>query len=141
MYYNRRVNSIFKANDIRGIYPEELNETIVAEIAAALGGYFGKKATLVVGHDARLSSPKLYQALINGVRSRNKNIRCIKAGIMTTPMLYFLVSEYEADGGIMITASHNPKQYNGLKVVKAGARPVSGTEIGKLMAKSLKTKK
>jgi phosphomannomutase len=148
MDYNIRVNSIFKANDIRGIYPEELNEGIVGKIGSALCGYFGKNATLVVGHDARLSSPSLYRALIkgimnneSGIRGKKKNAKIhnsryiIQAGLMTTPMLYFLVSEYKTSGGIMITASHNPKQYNGLKVVKAGAKPVSGSEIGKIMAK------
>lgn len=128
------MNSIFKANDIRGIYPKELNEMIVSGIGSALGDYFGEKSVLIVGRDARLSSPSLYRALLGSLKVKSQKLKVIDAGLMTTPMLYFLVSKYKADGGIMITASHNPKQYNGLKVVRAGARPVSGTEIGKLMA-------
>ena len=130
------MNSIFKANDIRGIYPEELNEDIVSGIGSSLGDYFGKKSVLIAGHDARLSSPKLYKALMGILKS--KKLKVIDAGLMTTPMLYFLVSKYKAKGGIMVTASHNPKQYNGLKIVKAGARPVSGIEIGELMVKNKK---
>lgn len=130
------MNLIFKANDIRGIYPKELNEAVVRGIASALNGYFGRKSTLIIGRDARLSSPSLYRALMKGLKSGNHKMKVIDAGLMTTPMLYFLVSEYKADGGIMVTASHNPKQFNGLKIVKAGARPVSGTEIGKLMKKN-----
>ncbi len=149
------MNSIFKANDIRGVYPEELDESIVFRIAHAIGSHLSeksaasgagkrkKKAVIVVGHDARLSSPVLYKAVIDGIMNRELGIRANdkksiirnskfiihKAGLMTTPMLYFLVSKYKAAGGIMVTASHNPKRYNGLKVVTAGARPVSGKEV------------
>lgn len=132
------MNSIFKANDIRGIYPGELNEAIVSDIGSVLAGYFGKKSALVIGRDARLSSPSLYRALLGSLKvpgraGKSQKLKVIDAGLMTTPMLYFLVSKYKADGGIMVTASHNPKQFNGLKVVRAGARPVSGIEIGKLV--------
>ena len=135
------MSSIFKANDIRGIYPKELNEMIIGQIGSALADYFGKKSLLIIGRDARLSSPSLYRELLGSLKGKGQKVKVIDAGLMTTPMLYFLVSKYKADGGIMVTASHNPKQFNGLKVVKAGARPVSGTEIGKLMAKRLKIKK
>lgn len=141
MYYNRGVNSIFKANDIRGIYPKELNEGVVGEIGSALAGYFGKKSAVVIGRDARLSSPSLYRALFSSLKVKNHGLKVIDAGLMTTPMLYFLVSKYKADGGIMVTASHNPKQFNGLKIVKKGARPVSGIEVGKLMEKKFGNRK
>lgn len=130
------MESIFKANDIRGIYPEELNEVIVSGIGSSLAGHFGRKATLIIGRDARLSSPSLYRALLSGLKAAGNKAKVIDAGLMTTPMLYFLVSKYKADGGIMVTASHNPKQFNGLKVVRVGARPVSGTEIYELISNS-----
>ncbi len=122
---------IFKANDIRGKYPGELNEEVVLEICAALKKFFPKKAKLVIGYDARLSSPSLYKALIKGLDGGQAVL--VKAGFMTTPMLYFLVNELRASGGVMVTASHNPKEFNGLKVVKKGARPVSGEEIKKIV--------
>lgn len=154
---------IFKANDVRGIYPLELNEKEVRKIGLALGNYFKLKASarigsasggknlnlkpvLIIGHDARLSSPSLYRELIAGIKNkelgiRNKRARIIhnskfiihEAGLMTTPMLYFLVADNKADGGIMVTASHNPKEYNGLKVVKKGAQPMGGEEIEKMV--------
>lgn len=130
------MNSIFKANDVRGVYPSEINEKEVRKIGLALSGYFGKGAKLVIGHDARLSSPSLYRALKDSLKSKKLNgLKVIEAGLMTTPMLYFLVAHSKADGGIMVTASHNPKEYNGLKVVKKGARPVGGKEIEKIVTK------
>ncbi|MDO8430286.1 MAG: hypothetical protein Q7S73_02890 [bacterium] len=122
--------SIFKAYDIRGKYPKELNEEAVFEIASALGRHFGPKSRLLVGRDGRLSSPSLFKSVLKGL---GKDLEIIDGELMTTPMLYFLVNELKADGGIMVTASHNPKEYNGLKVVGKNARPVSGSEILKLM--------
>ena len=128
---------IFKAYDVRGKYPEELNEETAFKIAAAMAKHFGKRAKVVVGRDGRSSSPSLYKAVLRGLQHSNvlKNVRMsvIDAGIMTTPMLYFLVNKLKADGGIMVTASHNPKEYNGLKVVGKNARPISGKEILKLV--------
>jgi len=124
--------SIFKAYDIRGQYPQELNEEIAFKIAVAMGKHFGPRAEIVVGHDARLSSPSLYKAVLRGVKSQRSNVKCIEVGMITTPMLYFLVNKLKADGGIMVTASHNPKEYNGLKVVGKNARPVSGKEVYEL---------
>ncbi len=142
--------SIFKAYDVRGKYPREINEKIVSEIISALILKFkiqNLKFKIVVGHDARLSSPNLYRAAINGImnnklRIRNKktiihNSKFIiqKAGLITTPMLYFLVNHFDADLGIMITASHNPKEYNGLKIVGKNAIPISGHELFKYIRK------
>ncbi len=129
--------TIFKAYDIRGVYPQQINvEVVKATIPAilkALGlknppaGRQGVK-TLIVSHDARLSGPELYSACI-GALEQEKGVRVIRAGLLTTPMLYFLVNKKQADGGIMVTASHNPKEYNGLKVVREHAIPVSGMEV------------
>ncbi len=144
---------IFKAYDIRGKYPSEINEKAVEEISTALAKHFlrvagyGLRPNVVIGHDARLSSPALYEAVLrafsvqrSAVSEReNKNAlnanRCTlyPAGIITTPMLYFLVNKLKAAGGIMVTASHNPKEYNGLKVVGKNAEPMSGVEIRKIV--------
>lgn len=131
------VQNIFHAYDIRGKYPEEINENVAGEIVKLfLAEQFRKLKTktpknplltIVIGCDARLSSPALYKAVINNLK--NKNYRLKLVGLSTTPMLSFLVSYWKADYGIMITASHNPKEYNGLKIVGENAAPVSGYEI------------
>ncbi len=148
------MNLIYKANDVRGRYPSELNEGEVRKIGLALGEYFrlktktsNLKPVLIIGHDARLSSPSLYRTLksslkvegvkLSGAKSAFGGLKVVEAGIMTTPMLYFLVNDLDADGGIMITASHNPKEYNGLKVVKKGARPIGGKQIEDLFFENL----
>lgn len=131
VYHNDMDPKIFRAYDIRGRYPEELNEKIVEEIAPALIKLFAKKK-IVLGRDVRLSSPKLYRTLVKRLSGKN-NIKIIKGGIMTTPMLYFLTVFLKAGGGIMVTASHNPKNYNGLKIVGSVATPISGAEIFKLL--------
>lgn len=144
---------IFKAYDIRGKYPSEINEKVVSEITQALVRYFvlkaknyKLKAKLVVACDARLSSPALYRAVLKAFSVQRSAARKGKAktlnanrytlypaGIATTPMFYFLVNKLKASGGIMVTASHNPKEYNGLKIVGKNAQPVSGNEILKIM--------
>jgi len=128
---------IFKANDIRGKYPGEINEKIVLEIIRCLVLYFdskfqipNSKFKIVVAHDARLSSPSLYQAVIKNLKF--KNLKIIPVGLATTPMFYFLVKKLKAGAGIMITASHNPKNYNGLKIVDKNVLPISGFAIQKL---------
>lgn len=140
MRYTLNMNlTIFKAYDVRGKYPRELNEETAFKIAAAMGKHFGPRAKIVIGHDARLSSPTLYKAVLRGLqypyKLENVSMKIIEAGLMTTPTLYFLVNKLKADGGVMVTASHNPKEYNGLKVVGKNARPVSGKEIEKLLTK------
>ena len=132
---------IFKAYDIRGIYPKELNEDVVQSIAESLARFFVSKkrtssqpAAIILGHDVRLSSPRLYRSALAGLR--HKGIRVIQAGRITTPMLYFLVNDLKADGGVIITASHNPKNYNGLKIVGKKAVPISGEEIYAMMTSS-----
>ena len=118
--------NIFKANDIRGIFPSEINEEVVFKIVLGVKNIL--KKTVVVGCDARLSSPRLYGAVLAALK-QDKKIKIIEAGLVTTPAFYFLVNKYGADVGIMVTASHNPKQYNGLKIVGKGAVPISGQVI------------
>ncbi len=123
--------NIFKAYDIRGKYPDEINEEVVRKIISSL-----TSKTVVIGRDARLSSPILYQAAIKTLHPKPYTL--IKAGLITTPMLYFLVNYFKADLGIMITASHNPKEYNGLKIVGKNAVPISGREIYKIVMRNEK---
>lgn len=120
--------NIFRAYDIRGKYPKEINEEAVAEIIPAIINIL-KPEIIVVGRDTRLSSPNLYRAAINSIKYKAANSKIIEIGLATTPMFYFLVNHLKADGGIMITASHNPKEYNGLKIVGKNAAPISGKEI------------
>lgn len=125
--------NIFRAYDVRGQYPKELNEKSVLKIAEVLSRHF-RSGQIIFGHDARFGSPELYNAVLKVFR-RNKKFNIHSAGFMTTPMLYFLVNHFGARGGIMITASHNPKQYNGLKVIGSHAIQISGREILKLIEK------
>ncbi|MEK7193889.1 MAG: hypothetical protein AAB651_00850 [Patescibacteria group bacterium] len=134
--------AIFRAYDIRGKYPKEINERVVSEIVQSIGQrlFFNSytlnlKPKVVVGHDARLSSPKLYRAAMKALQDcKIERLKIIEAGMITTPMLSFLVNHYKADLGIMITASHNPKNYSGLKIVGKNAVPISGKEILKIIS-------
>ncbi len=116
--------SIFRAYDIRGIYPKEINENLAEKIGLAFGTflkqkYKNKKIKIFVGYDVRESSPKLKERLINGLLSTGIDV--IDIGLVSTPMLYFSVAYYKLDGGVMITASHNPPEYNGFKFVGKNA--------------------
>ncbi|MBI2033601.1 MAG: hypothetical protein HYT13_00675 [Candidatus Liptonbacteria bacterium] len=124
---------IFKAYDIRGLYPKDLNEKAVFEIVRNSAEKLFGKGGVVVGHDARLSSPKLYKAVLQGLKAGVPKAKLFRAGLITTPMLYFLVNQFGARGGLMVTASHNPKEYNGLKIVGEQASPISGNAIFKLI--------
>jgi phosphomannomutase len=124
--------SIFKANDIRGRYPKDINEDVVFEIADKLKRFF--KKTIVVGHDARLSSVFLYNSVLKALKT-NQNLEIFEAGLITTPQIYFLVNKLKAGGGIVITASHNPREYNGLKVVDNSGAAISGQDLLKIMKK------
>ena len=120
--------SIYRAYDIRGIYPKDFNEKIVEHIAGKLDKNLFKKGAILVAHDARTSSLSLYEALIRGLKGR----KLIKIGEATTPMFYFLVTSKKAAGGIIVTASHNPPEWNGLKVVGPKAVPINGFDIKKI---------
>lgn len=121
---------LFRGYDVRGKYPKEIDERVVAEISSGLAKSFDS-GELVLGHDARRSSPKLYKAAIRAIEAANPKLAVVKLGLVSTPLLYFLVNKVGAEGGIMITASHNPKNYNGLKVVGRMAEPWSGGKIYK----------
>lgn len=121
--------SIFKAYDIRGIYPEQLDEEIITKIGQAYADILKEELhkeeiTIVIGYDMRLSSESLTQHLIKGVTLQGVNV--IDIGLISTPTFYFSIGKLNADGGMIVTASHNPKEYNGIKIVKANAYPVGG---------------
>ena len=115
---------IFKAYDIRGIYGEQLNEDIAYKIGRAFAAYIGSK--IVVARDNRLSSDSLFEALTRGITDQGSDVYNI--GLSTSPMFYFAVSNLVCDGGVIITASHNPPQYNGFKMVRSDAMPLSGED-------------
>ena len=114
---------IFKAYDIRGVYPGEVNEEAVRAIGAAFVAYL-KPKRIALGRDMRLSSPDLAAAFTDGATSQGADV--VDYGMMPTDMLYFAVGRDRLDGGAQITASHNPKQYNGVKMVREEAIPLSG---------------
>jgi phosphomannomutase len=116
-------SEIFKAYDIRGVYPDEVNEDAARAIGAAFVVYL-KAKRIAVGRDMRLSSPSLANAFIDGATSQGADV--VDYGMIPTDTLYYAVARDRHDGGVEITASHNPKQYNGMKLVRAEAFPLSG---------------
>ncbi|MDK2821771.1 MAG: phosphomannomutase / phosphoglucomutase [Clostridia bacterium] len=116
-------SNAFKAYDIRGKVPEELNEEIAYRIGQAYVELFNAEK-VAVGYDVRLSSLSLAEALIKGLREAGCDV--IDIGLCGTEQIYFATFHLNLDGGIMVTASHNPKDYNGMKLVRSGARPISG---------------
>lgn len=125
--------SAFRAYDIRGIYPDEINEDLAYLIGRAVVRYCSAK-TIVVGCDARTSSPSLKKKLIEGINCEGADVFDI--GLCTTPMTNFAVQNYNYDAGIMISASHNPPQYNAFKIIKPGILQV-GEDEGLLDIKAL----
>ncbi len=122
--------TIFRAYDIRGTYPDKVNPELAYAIGQAYAKYFQPK-NVVVGHDVRASGPELYQALTNGLIDAGLHV--IGIGEISTEMLHFTVGQYGYDGGIAISASHNPVQYNGFKFIGKGATPISkATGIGQM---------
>jgi phosphomannomutase len=113
----------FKAYDVRGIYPSELDEEGAYAIGRAYVEQF-RPQRIAVGRDVRLSSPTMARAVIEGAADAGADV--IDIGMAGTEMVYFTVGELGLDGGIMVTASHNPKEYTGMKIVRAGALPVGG---------------
>ncbi|MEG0192597.1 MAG: phosphomannomutase [Stenotrophomonas sp.] len=112
----------FKAYDIRGRVPEELNEDLARRIGVALADQLSP-GPVVVGHDVRLTSPALQDALAAGLRGAGREV--IDIGLCGTEEVYFQTDHRGAAGGVMVTASHNPMDYNGMKLVKENARPIS----------------
>ncbi len=120
--------SIFKAYDIRGIYNKDFDDTFAYKLGLAYCQLrreeMGKdKFSVVVGRDMRLSSPALHEQLIKGLVDGGADV--IDIGLVATPTLYFGVAHYKYDGGIMISASHNPKEWNGFKMVRQMASPIA----------------
>jgi phosphomannomutase len=113
---------IFKSYDIRGIYPSELNEDVARSIGRAFADYLGVP-TIAIGRDMRLSSEPLFRALADGITMQGADV--VDLGLTTTDELYFAVGHFRYPGGVMITASHNPKQYNGFKLCRADAVPLA----------------
>jgi phosphomannomutase len=114
---------VFKAYDVRGIYGAELDEEGAQAIGRAFVEVFEPKR-IAVGHDMRLSSPAMAEAVIAGATEAGAEV--LELGLVGTEMVYFAVGELGLDGGVAVTASHNPKEYTGMKIVRAGALPVGG---------------
>ena len=113
----------FKAYDVRGVYPDELDEEGAYAIGRAYVEQF-EPTRIAVGRDMRLSSPSMSAAVIDGAVDGGAAV--LDLGLVGTEMVYFAVGELGLDGGICVTASHNPKQYTGMKIVRQGALPVGG---------------
>jgi phosphomannomutase len=112
---------VFKAYDVRGLVPEELDARMAWRVGRAAARHLGAR-TLAVGRDARSHSPELRDALVRGICDEGVDV--VDLGLVATPMLYFGVERLATDGGIMITASHNPARYNGFKICREHAIPV-----------------
>lgn len=121
--------SIFKAYDIRGIYPSELNERTAYGVGRGFAELLrsenpDKELQIAVGWDARISGPSLTEQVLKGLTDGGLDV--VTVGLVSTPTFYFAVANYGYDGGLMVSASHNPAQYNGFKLVRRGAAPVGG---------------
>ena len=117
--------SIFKAYDIRGTYPDQINEELVKRIGKAFGIFTQNFVArsfyrVVVGRDGRNSSSALMDAFIKGVRSVGGDI--VDIGLVSTDAMYFAIGKHNYDGGVMVSASHNPKEYGGLKMLVKGEK-------------------
>lgn len=115
--------SIFKAYDIRGTYPDQIDADTAFKIGAGMVRFLDAKR-LVVGRDMRTMAPEIQDAVIEGMLSQGCDV--VDIGLASTPMVYFAIGKVPCDGGMAVTASHNPKQYIGFKMCRAEARPLSG---------------
>ena len=114
------LKEVFKANDIRGVYGKILDDSLVYKIGRAVVKFLGCKE-IIVGRDMRLSSSHLFKSLVKGLTESGADV--FNIGLVDTPLIYFASGFYKKPG-VMITASHNPADYNGVKIVKAGAKPI-----------------
>ena len=114
---------IFKAYDVRAIHPTQINGEIARRVGRAFVDYL-KAKTIAVGRDVRISSPEIAGGFIEGALSEGADV--VDIGVVGTDMMYFYVASQGLDGGAIITASHNPKEYNGIKMVRRGALALSG---------------
>jgi phosphomannomutase len=127
----RDLSSIFKAYDVRGVVPDALDEDVAGRVGRAFAHWAASPA-IAVGRDVRTSSPGLAAALIEGITGRGVDV--VDLGLVSTDLLYFASGHLDVPG-VVITASHNPPQYNGLKFCLAGARPVGqDTGLGEIRA-------
>jgi phosphomannomutase len=136
------LGAVFKAYDIRGVYPDPLNENLAWRIGHGSASYLREAAAsagerqpmmryLVVGRDMRTSSPSLAESLEKGVTAQGGSV--IDVGMVDTPFVYFAINRLDCAGGVMVTASHNPPQYNGFKISKRRAKPVGeATGLGEI---------
>ncbi|GIU95241.1 MAG: phosphomannomutase [Gaiellaceae bacterium] len=126
---------MFKAYDVRGIYPTELDEEGAYRIGRATVEHFEPRS-IAVGRDMRLSSPAMAQAVIEGAADGGADV--VDIGLVGTEMLYHAVASLELEGGICVTASHNPAAYTGMKIVRRGALPVGGDSgLGDIRTRAL----
>src|SRR3954447_20058644 len=127
--------AVFKAYDVRGIVPDELDADGAYALARGYVSAFEPRV-MAIGHDMRLSSPDLAAAAVRGACDAGANV--VDLGQIGTEMLYFAVGEYGYEGGLQVTASHNPAAYNGMKIVRRGALPVGGdTGLDQIKARAL----
>lgn len=125
---------IFRSYDIRGIYPDKFNEEAAYHIAQAYVEIVRPKGPVVVGKDVRTHSPQIFEKVVQGLTDMGVDV--IDIGTISTDMMYFSVGYYGYAGGIAVTASHNPKNYNGMKMVRENVIPISG-ETGIMQMKEL----
>ncbi|MCX6812549.1 MAG: phosphomannomutase/phosphoglucomutase [Candidatus Berkelbacteria bacterium] len=131
--------SIFKTYDVRGIYPEEINSEAVEKIAAAQVQYLGAKK-IVLGHDSRNSSPELYEAAKRVFLSLG--VEVFDLDLVPIEVHYFACGNLKADGGFYVSASHNPREYNGIKLIREDAKPLtSGSGLEEVKEIALKMSK
>ncbi|MFH1129325.1 MAG: phosphomannomutase/phosphoglucomutase [Patescibacteria group bacterium] len=137
------LDKIFKAYDVRGIYPDEINQDIAYKIGRASAFVLSLKpedktfklrektiSKLVVARDNRLSSEELFSEMTRGIK--DQGIDVIDIGMATAPMFYQAIIKFKTDGGIMVTASHNPKEYNGFKIFRKNALPMGGEGLKRI---------
>src|SRR3989338_1106733 len=136
--YNESVSGIFKAYDIRGIYPHELNEKVAEKVSLAFIEHLRRNNLLssatefLIGRDGRISSPVLAKSVISAVTRAGFNVQ--DCGIVTTDAFYYAIGELGFDAGLMITASHNPSEYNGFKLVTRDVNFVSGEDLEQIVS-------
>lgn len=128
------LDEVFKAYDIRGKVGSELTPEVVEKVGCAFGGWLEGNGAAAVGRDMRPDSAELANAMINGIRKSGRDV--VDIGQVTSDMIYFAVGNYNLAGGAMITASHNPGEYNGIKLCKEEAKPI-GIESGLLEIKDI----
>lgn len=131
--------SIFKAYDIRGIYPEQINEVVAKKIAKAYAVVINPAGEVAVGYDVRIHSHDMASAVRQGLIE--SGIKVVDIGLVSTDMLYFAVGKYNLAGGIQLTASHNPREWHGMKMVGVGVKPFTGDkELAEIKRSVLKGK-